>query len=64
MFFFLKWAAIVYLVATLIVKIGSYLLFKGGEKSPLEKVLAYSVNSGEVLLFYLVFIGPAKGLFQ
>ena len=64
MFFFLKWAAMVYLVATLIAKAGSYLMFKGGEKSPLEKALSHSVSLGEVLLFYLVFFGPAKRLFQ
>ena len=64
MFFFLKWAAVAYLVATLIAKAGSYLLFKGCEKSLLEKALAHSVSAGEALLFYLVFIGPAKVLFQ
>ena len=64
MFFFLKWAAVVYLVSTLTAKVGSYLLFKGGEISTSERALAHSVSALEVLLFYLVFIGPAKELFQ
>jgi archaellum biogenesis protein FlaJ (TadC family) len=64
MFFFLKWAAVVYVVATLIAKAGSHLLFKGGEKSPIEKALTHSVSAAEIGLFYLVFVGPAKGLFH
>ena len=64
MFFFLKWAAVVYLVSTLIAKAGSHFLFKGGERTLGEKTLAHSVSAVEVLLFYLVFVGPAKGLFQ
>ena len=64
MFFFFKWAAVVYLVATLTAKIGSYMYFKGGVDSTLEKTLRHSVSVGEALLFYLVFFGPAKGLFQ
>lgn len=64
MFFFLKWAAVVYFIATLIAKVGSRLLFKGGEKSPFEKTLTHLVSASEVALFYLVFAGPAKELFQ
>lgn len=64
MFFFLKWAAVVYLVSTLIAKAGSHLLFKGGDRSLGEKTLVHSVSAVEALLFYLVFVGPAKELFQ
>ena len=64
MFFLIRWAVVVYFVATLLAKAQSYFLHRGGDKSPLEKALVHAVSVGEALLFYLVFIGPAKELFQ
>jgi hypothetical protein len=59
MFFFLRWAAIAFLVAMTITE-----LLRPGKQNTIEKILAYSVVGGEVLFFYLIFFGPAQALFR
>ena len=58
MFFFLRWAAIAFLVASATAE-----FTRPGRQNTVQKLLAYSVVTGEVLFLYLIFFGPAVPLF-
>ena len=58
MFFFLRWAAIIFFVAAAEAE-----LFRPYKPNLIEKALDRSIVASEVLLLYLVFFCPAKTLF-
>jgi len=58
MFFFVRWAAIIFFVAAAEAE-----LFRPYKPNLIERTLDRSIVASEVLLLYLVFFGPAKALF-